>query len=97
MSPKKVDANQPEIVKQLRQCGLHVIDLHTLGKGVPDILVTGYSHAADKVLCLLVEVKGPNGKLTPDEAVWHEGYPQDGPLIVAHSADEVLWWFGIGA
>ena len=95
--PKKVDTNQPEIVKALRHCGLHVIDLHTLGKGVPDLLVTGYNPVANKVLALLVEVKTDKGKLTPDEMVWHDNFPQDGPLIVAHSADEVLWWFGIGA
>jgi hypothetical protein len=93
--PKKVDANQPAVVQHLRECGLHVTLLHTLGKGVPDMVVTGYNHMAGAVLALLVELKNGNGKLTDDEIAWHSKYPADGPLIVARSAEDVLKWFGM--
>jgi hypothetical protein len=36
---RKVDANQPEIVKAFRECGASVLPLHRVGKGCPDLLV----------------------------------------------------------
>lgn len=91
---KRVDANQPEIVDTLRRAGLHVDHTHEIGGGFPDLIVTGYSARADSVLALLVEVKTPNGTLTPAEQVFHQDYPADGPLLVAYSAEEILAWFG---
>lgn len=88
------DANHVEIVRTLTATGLHVTDLAQVGNGVPDLLVTGYSRNADAVLALLVEVKTPKGKLTDAEAKFFEKYPDDGPLIIARSADDVLRWFG---
>jgi Holliday junction resolvase len=35
----RVDANQKDIVKALRQCGYSVYCTHTVGKGFPDIVV----------------------------------------------------------
>ena len=35
----KVDSNQKDLVKQLRDLGAEVQHLHQLGGGVPDILV----------------------------------------------------------
>lgn len=91
---KRVDANQPAIVSALRQVGYHVIHLHTLGKGVPDILVTGYNHRVNSVVALLVEIKTASGNLTDDEKQWHYDYPVGGPLIIARSEDDVMRWFG---
>lgn len=38
--PRKVDVNQPEIVKTLRDCGCHVALTHEVGRGFPDIVVS---------------------------------------------------------
>lgn len=65
-----------------------------VGAGAPDTVVTGYSNHTERVEACLVEIKAPGGKLTPDEVKWHAEYPQDGPLIIAYSADDVLRWFG---
>lgn len=89
----RVDANQAAITRDLRDCGYHVTLLHTVGRGVPDMLVTGYRHATDTVAALLVEVKTDGGKLTDDERAWHAEYPDGGPLIVARKAEDVITWF----
>jgi len=66
----KVDDNQPEIVEHLRSLGMSVCLLHTVGQGVPDIIV-GY-----RGINVLLEIKDgakpPSARrLTEDEAVWH--------------------------
>ena len=38
MRAKRVDKNQPQIVKALRDRGVSVFLLHTVGKGCPDLL-----------------------------------------------------------
>lgn len=69
----KIDANQPEIVRVLRQIGCSVQSLAQLGKGVPDLLV------ARNGSMWLMEVKDgakpPSGrKLTRDETRWMLGW-----------------------
>lgn len=62
----KVDLNQPEVTKRLREFGISVELLHTLGGGVPDLLlgVGGWN--------FLIELKSSaKGKLTKDELEWH--------------------------
>ena len=66
----KVDANQAEIVADLRKLGASVQSLTTVGKGCPDIVV-GYMGVN-----LMVEIKdGSNPpskrRLTQDEDKWH--------------------------
>ena len=56
----KVDANQPEIVKHLRQLGAGVIHTHQL-KNAFDILVMF------RGITYIVEIKQPKEKLTPGE------------------------------
>lgn len=90
----KVDNNQPALVAQLRGAGYHVALTHTLGRGFPDIIVTGPRLPSGDVAALLVEVKDGRGKLTEDEREWHATYPEGGPLIVARCAEDVLAWFG---
>ena len=53
---RRVDKNQTEIVKVLKQLGCSVVSLADKGHGVPDLLV-GY-----KAQNYLVEVKGKKGK-----------------------------------
>jgi len=67
---KKIDANQPEIVKALRRAGCTVEHLHAVGKGCPDLLC-----AIDGEV-FLIEIKDgakpPSAqKLTDDQIIWH--------------------------
>lgn len=69
----KVDSNQAEIVAALRRIGASVQPIHTLGRGVPDLLV-GYRGRN-----LLLEVKdgslAPSRRaLTPDEQAWADSW-----------------------
>jgi Holliday junction resolvase len=80
MRAAKVDSNQVEIVSALRKVGCCVMHMHTLGKGVPDILV------ARRGRLWLVEVKGPKGKLTPDQEAFHAAWP----VHVVRSVDDAI-------
>lgn len=65
------DGNHKEIHKLFVELGCQVTDTHAVGKGFPDMVVTGWGQVA------LVEVKDGSltpsrRKLTPDEAAWHE-------------------------
>lgn len=83
---KKVDANQPEIVEALRDAGLAVLDLHTLGKGCPDILVS------DRRDMLLVEIKAPGKDLQPNQVQWFLEWSGKQPFV-ATTAEEILMRF----
>ncbi|RSN88691.1 PDDEXK family nuclease [Acinetobacter nosocomialis] len=83
----KVDANQTEIVKALRQVGASVQSLASTGKGCPDLLVgfrgTNY----------LMEIKDGQKvksarKLTTDQIEWHESWR--GKVFVVESTDQAL-------
>ena len=50
----RVDANQKEIVQQLRKRGISVLHTHQLGKGAPDIVI-GYMNQN-----YLIEIKDGN-------------------------------------
>lgn len=67
----RVDSNQAEIVQALRQMGCSVECLHSVGSGIPDLLV-GLNG-----INLLLEVKDGSKppskqKLTIDQVIWHE-------------------------
>lgn len=87
MRAAKVDANQAEIVKVLRQVGVSVQPLHMVGGGVPDLLCA----IGNRVF--LIEVKDgakvPSAqKLTPDQVVWHAAWPA--PVHIVNSVDAAL-------
>lgn len=82
----RVDANQKEIVKALRDNGCTVQHLHSIGKGCPDLLV-GYSHNG-KPYNLLMEVKDKGGKLTPEQIIWHAGWR--GQVAVVTTPEEAI-------
>ena len=83
MRAAKVDRNQPEIVAALRAIGATVQPLHTVGRGVPDLLV-GWRGAN-----LLLEVKDGAGKgLTPDQVEWHCQWR--GQVCIVRSVDDAL-------
>jgi hypothetical protein len=88
MRVRKVDANQAQLVEQLRQIpGLTVAHTHTIGKGFPDLVV------AYKGVNYLLEVKDPNKppsakKLTPDEQKFHQSWT--GRIAVVETVEDVL-------
>ena len=80
---KKVDLNQPEIVKQLRKLGFSVIITSMLGDGKPDFFI-GFNG----VFTIPVELKSKGGKLTKDEEKLHNEYK--GYIIIAYSLEDIL-------
>ena len=87
MPPKRVDANQPEIVAALRHAGCSVQHLHEIGRGCGDILV-GYR---GRNYCL--EIKSAKGKLTPAEAEWHRDW--QGHIAIIRTIREALAEVGL--
>lgn len=88
----KVDVNQQEIVKALRRVGASVDYLHTLGKGVPDLLV-GF-----RAKNYLMEIKDgmkseSRRKLTDDEQAWHLTWA--GQIAIVYSVEDALRIIGI--
>ena len=88
----KVDANQKQVVKALRDAGATVQHLHAVGAGCPDLLV-GF-----RAINYLMEVKDghkpPSArKLTPDQVVWHDQWR--GNAHVVKSVTEALAVLGL--
>lgn len=82
MRAAKSDRNQPEIVSALREIGATVKVLSTVGQGFPDLCV-GYAGVN-----ALLEVKMPDGKLTPDQVVLHGEWR--GKIRIVRSAKEAV-------
>jgi hypothetical protein len=76
----KVDANQPAIVKALRDAGCKVQSLAKVGKGCPDLLVyvPGFG-------LIVAEVKMPGCWLNEAEKRWHAKW----------EGAEVWLWLGV--
>jgi hypothetical protein len=69
----KVDRNQASIVERFRALGWSVQPLHTVGAGVPDLLVSGILSGGELMGCRMtypVEVKAEQGTLTKDQKHW---------------------------
>ncbi|SPA44622.1 hypothetical protein [Cupriavidus taiwanensis] len=83
----KVDDNQAEIVKALRQIGATVQPIHQIGKGCPDLLV-GW-RGMNTLLELKDGRKPPSArKLTQDEVDWHETWR--GQVAVVETVEEAI-------
>ena len=81
---KKVDKNQKDVVKALRDYGAQVFLLHTVGGGIPDLLVC----YADQTI--LMEVKdGDDKKLTPQQITLFANW-MGGPLHRVNSVQEAI-------
>lgn len=78
----KVDANQHAIIDVLLAANCKVQTLAAMGGGVPDLLV----QRPDGTL-LLMEVKAPDGTLTPLQTKWMRYWPG---VRVVRSPDEAL-------
>jgi hypothetical protein len=87
MRKAKVDTNQKEITAALRRAGCTVQPLHTVGRGVPDLLV-GF-RGQNFLLELKDGSKRPSErKLTDDQQEWHQQWR--GQVAVVESVDEAL-------
>ena len=73
-------------MRALRLAGCLVTDLSQVGRGVPDLLVK-----LPGGQLLLIEVKAPKGKLTPDQ-IKFQG--QGWPVAIVRSPDEVAGLVG---
>jgi hypothetical protein len=94
-APSKVDKNHALIVLTLRACGYHVLDLHTVGCGCPDILVVS---KADSARVMLMEIKSCGGKLTDDEKIFFSVYPGRATIAVSpERAIELMEQFDLEA
>lgn len=81
---KKVDKNQADVVKALRDYGADVHLLHMVGSGIPDLLV------AYEGQTILMEVKdGADKKFTPDQIKFIAGW-KGGHLYRVNSSEEAL-------
>ena len=81
---KKVDKNQKDVVKALRDYGANVYLLHTVGGGIPDLMVC----YADQTI--LIEVKdGEDKKLTPQQITLFASW-KGGPLHRVNSVQESI-------
>ena len=83
----RIDANQPLIVKALREAGASVLSLSSMGSGCPDLLVGKNGRN------LLMEIKDPTKKpsqraLTDDERTFHNTW--GGNVFVVETAEEAL-------
>ena len=67
--PKRVDANQPQIVADMRSIGAETQSLHMVGEGCADQLVY-YNETL-----FVIEIKTEKGKLTPKQKAWHKRFP----------------------
>jgi hypothetical protein len=82
-----IDANQVEIVRRLRQCGVTVQCLHALGQGSPDLL------AGWRGQNFLFEIKdgskAPSRRqLTSCETTWHGKWA--GQVAIVNSFEEAM-------
>ena len=80
-SKKRVDKNQKEIVDFFRKQNCQVLHLHTLGSGIPDILVNidGFN--------VLIEIKShPKAKLTKPQETFHQVWNVE----IVHNKQEAL-------
>lgn len=83
----KVDRNQAEIVKALRQMGCSVLSMAAIGNGAPDLLVARCGRV------LLVEVKNSEQcpskqRLTEDQVSFHRNWNSE--INIIHSVDEAI-------
>lgn len=84
----KVDANQAEIVKALRQIGCSVVSIATVGGGCPDLVV-----AVNPATNILLEVKDGDKvpsqrKLNPDQVKFHREWK--GPIHVVEDKEQAI-------
>jgi hypothetical protein len=93
MRAARVDANQAAIVDALRKAGATVQPLHTVGQGVPDLLV-GYRLQTILIECKDGDKAPSERRLTPDQLAWHREW-RGGPLAVVCDVESALRVLGV--
>ena len=97
----KPDANQAQIIHELRTMGFEVIDVSRLGGDALDLFVMGFHRQRKQYEWLQVEVKTAldapftTGEKAYFAAHWN-GSPFEKsayPIIAATSAEEIAGWF----
>lgn len=95
MAPKRVDANQAEIVADIRAIGAFVQHLHEVGDGCPDILV-GWCRWGAKGRNYLFEIKTESGKLNAEQVKWHARWiAAGGQIDVIRTSEEAFKIMGV--
>ena len=90
----KVDANQTQIVEELRRLGFDV-DIVSREKGLYDILVSGVPSWSWRAVGVRVEIKtDEKAQLTPKEQSYWSKQRNPDNLIKAVCTGDVLAWFG---
>lgn len=90
----KADANQEQIVEDLRALGYDV-DLVFRIKDLYDLIVSGIPTWCPRPVAVRVELKiNEKAKLSPDELEYWEKQRHLGNLIVAVRTEDILKWFG---
>ena len=85
------DANQPEIVKRLRQAHFWVINV-SRWLTTPDLFVCGYDARRQERRWTAWEIKTLKGDLTPEQQETLEAH--EGDLLVARTVDDILGEYG---
>jgi hypothetical protein len=84
---RKVDSNQPEIIKALRNLGYSVQPIHTIGKGTPDLLAGKYGHNFI-FECKDGSLPPSKRRLTPDEETWYRNW--NGSVHIIENVEDVI-------
>jgi len=80
---RRTDANQKDIVADLRSIGADVVPTHAVGiEGFPD-LVVGF-----RQMNFLLEVKTEKGQIRPEQAAFQQSWR--GQVAIARSIDEAI-------
>lgn len=90
------DANQSQIVGQLRDLGFLVLDVSPLGGDALDLFVCGpVVYDGYQRQWVQVEIKADGGTFTDGEAAYLKAHPsREWPVIWANCLGDILAWFG---
>lgn len=87
---KRVDRNQPEIVKLWRELGYEVRVTSDLGGGFPDVVLGRWGLT---IPCEIKSSARPSKDLTPLERAFFQTWP--GLAILVHSPESVMQWHAL--
>jgi Holliday junction resolvase len=81
---KRVDVNQKEVVKALRDSGCSVVHLHECGKGIPDLLV-----GKDNITYLIEVKRDDKASFTPAQLEFQRTW-QGSPVVRINNPQEAI-------
>lgn len=92
----KPDANQAQIFRDLRQCGLEVWNTSAIGGRVLDAVIGGHNQYTDQWEWTVWDVKaeGKADDLTDDQQALIADCP-DGAVGIAERTEDVLEYYGM--